>query len=94
MNQPKQKGAKVGSNIIKILAEKKWSQRKLASASGLDPVYINRIINEKRDVRISTASKLARALDCTIDDLFPVNDMSSIPTMEERMEREPAMMVE
>jgi len=61
----------MGSNIIKILASKKWSQRKLAGASGLDPVYINRIINEKRDVRISTARKLAKALDCTIDDLFP-----------------------
>ncbi len=65
----------MGSNIIKILAEKKWSQRKLAGASGLDPVYINRIINEKRDVRISTASKLARALDCTIDDLFPTTEI-------------------
>jgi transcriptional regulator with XRE-family HTH domain len=74
MNLPKQKGAKMGSNIIKILAEKKWSQRRLAGASGLDPVYINRIINEKRDVRISTATKLARALDCTIDDLFPMTE--------------------
>lgn len=72
----------MGSNIIKILAEKKWSQRKLASASGLDPVYINRIINEKRDVRISTASKLARALDCTIDDLFPVTETPGMATTE------------
>ncbi len=77
----------MGSNIIKILAEKKWSQRKLATASGLDPVYINRIINEKRDVRISTASKLARALDCTIDDLFPLTESPSMTTME-RMEEE------
>ncbi|MCD6161205.1 MAG: helix-turn-helix transcriptional regulator [candidate division Zixibacteria bacterium] len=65
----------MSSNIIKILANKQWSQRKLAGASGLDPVYINRIINEKRDVRISTARKLAKALDCTIDDLFPVVEL-------------------
>ena len=71
----------MGSNIIKILAEKKWSQRKLAGASGLDPVYINRIINEKRDVRISTAAKLARALNCTIDDLFPVTETPDMTTM-------------
>ena len=68
----------MGPNIIKILAEKKWSQRRLAGASGLDPVYINRIINEKRDVRISTAAKLARALDCTIDDLFPMSEASEL----------------
>ena len=80
----------MGSNIIKILAEKKWSQRKLAGASGLDPVYINRIINEKRDVRISTATKLARALDCTIDDLFPATEVPDIKSMdiEETMESE------
>ena len=71
----------MGSNIIKILAEKKWSQRKLAGASGLDPVYINRIINEKRDVRISTAAKLARALNCTIDDLFPVTESPDMTQM-------------
>ncbi|MCP4582850.1 MAG: helix-turn-helix transcriptional regulator [candidate division Zixibacteria bacterium] len=72
----------MGSNIIKILAEKKWSQRKLAGASGLDPVYINRIINEKRDVRISTATKLAKALDCTIDDLFPTTETPDITKLE------------
>jgi len=72
----------MGSNIIKILAEKKWSQRKLAGASGLDPVYINRIINEKRDVRISTASKLAKALDCTIDDLFPTTEIPDVNRMD------------
>jgi transcriptional regulator with XRE-family HTH domain len=72
----------MGSNIIKILAEKKWSQRKLAGASGLDPVYINRIINEKRDVRISTASKLAKALDCTIDDLFPTTEIHETRRMD------------
>jgi len=72
----------MGSNIIKILAEKKWSQRRLAGASGLDPVYINRIINEKRDVRISTAAKLAKALDCTIDDLFPVTNAPEMSTIE------------
>jgi transcriptional regulator with XRE-family HTH domain len=72
----------MSSNIIKILAEKKWSQRKLAGASGLDPVYINRIINEKRDVRISTASKLARALDCTIDDLFPTTEIRETRKMD------------
>lgn len=81
----------MGSNIIKILAEKKWSQRRLASASGLDPVYINRIINEKRDVRISTASKLAKALDCTLDDLFPIGEGSSMTTSE-TMEQETTMM--
>jgi len=72
----------MGSNIIKILAEKKWSQRKLAGASGLDPVYINRIINEKRDVRISTATKLAKALDCTIDDLFPTTEVPDIERLD------------
>lgn len=74
----------MGSNIIKILAEKKWSQRRLAGASGLDPVYINRIINEKRDVRISTAAKLARALNCTIDDLFPMAEAPDMTEMEKK----------
>jgi len=80
----------MSSNIIKILAQKKWSQRKLAGASGLDPVYINRIINEKRDVRISTATKLARALDCTIDDLFPTTEVPEDKRLdtEKSMEKE------
>ena len=76
----------MSSNIIKILAKKKWSQRRLASASGLDPVYINRIINEKRDVRISTAAKLARALECKIDDLFPVTEARDMDSSEDTAE--------
>lgn len=61
----------MSSNLIKILAARDWSQRKLARVSGFDPVYINRIINEKKDIRISTAKRLARALGCTIDEMYP-----------------------
>jgi len=76
------KGGKVSSNLIRILAKKQWSQRRLARASGFDPVYINRIINERRDIRISTAQRLAKALECTIDELFTTPEETTTPELE------------
>ncbi len=60
----------MNSNIANLLMQKKWSQRRLAYKVGLDPVYINRIIRQNRDIRISTAKKIASALDCSLDELF------------------------
>jgi putative transcriptional regulator len=72
----------MSSRILDILAQKQWSQRRLARESGLDPVYVNRIINERKDIRLSTAHRLARALNCRIEELFPAEETrEAVPTV-------------
>ena len=43
----------------------------LADAVGVTPGFISHIERGIRVPRLETAQKLAKALDCTIDDLFP-----------------------
>lgn len=45
------------------------SQKKLAEDIKTDYSHLNKIINGKTDVRLSTLVKLATALKCTLNDL-------------------------
>lgn len=49
---------------------KKWSQRKLAQASGLSRSYINDIEHGRSAGTVATWVSLARALGLSLDDLF------------------------
>lgn len=60
----------MANRLIEILAKRNMAQRELARLTGLDPIYINRIINEKIDVRVSTACKIAEALAMPIEQIF------------------------
>ena len=54
---------------------KKYNQRQLAEASGINEVTISRYDNGLRSPTSENLIKIARALDCTIDELVMVNEI-------------------
>ena len=62
---------KIGTAINVRLAEKNWSQRKLASESGLSITCINKIITgANKKPSTSTLIKLSKTLGMAPNDLF------------------------
>jgi len=72
-------------NLIRVMAEKKISQRQLAIRSGVDRSQINKLINGKFDKSggssIRTLQKLAEALDVNPEELMgtEIPDKSGLP---------------
>lgn len=58
------------NKLKQYLAEKKISQYKLAGLIGMKRCYVTTIISKNLDVRVSTAKKMAEALNCKIEDIF------------------------
>ncbi len=56
--------------IVEVLKKRKWNQRRLAKASGLDPAHICKVIHNTADPRVGTALKIAAALGMKIEDLW------------------------
>ena len=59
-----------GQRIKFLRNEKGISQEKLAEFSDLHRTYISSIELGKRNVALENIEKLAKALDCKIEDLF------------------------
>jgi len=59
-----------GKRIRELRLKKKWSQEKLAEASGLHWTYISGIERGKRNLGIENVVKLARALKVDVGKLF------------------------
>lgn len=57
-------------NLIRIRAEKGMSLYDLAKSSGVAYSVLYYIEHNGRDIRISTAQRIAKALGCKIDDLI------------------------
>ena len=56
--------------IAEFLKKRKWNQRRLAKASGLDPAHINKVIRNTADPRVGTALRIAKALGTTVEELW------------------------
>lgn len=57
--------------IAQKLRIKGKSQGWLAQRTGIDNFYINKLIKDKiKNPRIETANKIAKALDCAIEDIW------------------------
>jgi len=54
---------------------KKYNQRELAEASGINEVTVSRYYNGLRSPSSDNLIKLAKALDCTIDELIMVDEI-------------------
>lgn len=54
---------------------KDYNQRELAEASGITEATISRYYNGLRSPTSENLIKIARVLDCTIDELVMVNEM-------------------
>lgn len=62
-------GKTIGENIRRLRELRGWSQVQLAELSGMAGPTINRIENGVRTPRSDTLSKIAIALDVSLDDL-------------------------
>ena len=61
----------VGHSIKQLREKRTWYQRDLAKAAGLPVRTIGRIERGDVDVRLSTLTKIAKALKVTTKDLLP-----------------------
>lgn len=61
----------LGARIREMRERKAWLQRNLAKAAGLPVRTIGRIERGEVDVRISTLSRIAKALGAGLKDLLP-----------------------
>lgn len=71
----------LGHKVAALLEERGWTQTRLAEVSGIDRADINRIVNERRDVRTSEVPLLAGAFGLELDELLRDVDL---PTEVER----------
>lgn len=61
---------KVGSRIRELRNAIGLSQEKLALAAELDRTYIASVESGKRNISIVNLEKIAKALNCSLSDLF------------------------
>jgi len=56
--------------VRRIRTEHGWSQEELAAKAGLHRTYVGSVERGERNVSIDNVEKLAKALNCSIRDLF------------------------
>lgn len=61
-----------GENLKRIRTAKRWSQSKLANASGIDKKNISKYENGMRIPSVYTAYDIAKALGVTLEELVGV----------------------
>lgn len=61
------------NRVQEIRWQKGWSQAQLARISNVSQAVISDIENKQIDPKASTILKLARALACTVEQLFFLN---------------------
>lgn len=60
------------NNILALLTEKQMTRADLAAKIGIDESHLSKLINNVyKNVTIPTASKIAKAFDCSIEEVFP-----------------------
>jgi len=57
-------------NIEKLRKQKGWTQDMLAEISGVHRILIANYESKSKGMSLATATKLAKALNCTINDLI------------------------
>lgn len=56
--------------IKEVLKRYGITQDEIAKRLGINRVSVNRLLNDKNDMRVSTAEKFAAAIGCRIGELF------------------------
>lgn len=60
----------VGNNIRARKKKKKLSEMALCNTTGIEASNINKVINAKKGITLKSLHKIARALGCSLYDLF------------------------
>lgn len=59
------------NRLREIMEKQRITQKDLARMTGIDQGELSRIINEKRAVTLATAKRIAKALYCSIEHIWP-----------------------
>ncbi len=57
------------------------SQVELADRLGINRVSVSRLLNEKNDMRASTLTKIAKAIGCSVGELFDEPEDANSPNV-------------
>jgi transcriptional regulator with XRE-family HTH domain len=61
---------RLGANVRRARQERGWTQEDLAAAADMAPVQISRIERGVREIRLTTLTRLLRALGIPADELL------------------------
>lgn len=75
--QQKLRKYKVKNNIKQILEKKGMMQIQLAKMTGLDPTYLNRLINQEMTPSLVICLLIARALREPVEEVFYITEGSN-----------------
>ncbi len=67
----------VGNNLIAKIKDKGWTIKSTAEKAKIPLPTINNILYGTSEGSVSTLNKLAKALDCTVDDLVVDSEVES-----------------
>lgn len=74
--------ALVARNIRRIRVARGLSQEVLAVDAGIDRTYVSRLERHLENPTVAVLERIAKALDCSVVDLFAVSGVGRIATLE------------
>jgi len=71
-----------GARLKRLMASRGETNSSLARKANVEPPTVSRFVNGHRIPRTDILGKIARALDCTVDDLIPPDPkLPPLPTL-------------
>ena len=71
--------ALIRNALVRLLAERGWTDAELAARTGLDRAHLNQVKNGRVLPTVATALVLARALGVPVATIFPIDSTARIP---------------
>jgi transcriptional regulator with XRE-family HTH domain len=62
---------KIGQNLRGLILEQHSTVEQFCHIHGFDKTWIGRILKGERDPQLTNAIKIAEALGCTLNDIYP-----------------------
>jgi transcriptional regulator with XRE-family HTH domain len=70
----------VAENVARLIAQRGWSQKKLADACGENKMMISRVVRAEHCPSVGLIARIAEALDVTLDELLTASRKKSTRT--------------
>lgn len=58
-----------GQNILRLLADRRWTQADAARRAGVSPQYLGALAHDRKSPSVRTLARFARAWACNLTDL-------------------------